>query len=126
MADAVTVGGNDIWGWTDPESGHEIAILGTSDGTSFVDITDPRDPIVIGRLETHTVASLWRDIKVYQNHAFIGAEASGHGMQVFDLTTLRPFYGQKTETVRKLAESGHCTTSIAISRSATLLKQFIV
>jgi hypothetical protein len=32
-----------------------------------------------------------RDIKVYQNHAFIGAEAAGHGMQVFDLTGLREF-----------------------------------
>ena len=32
---------------------------------------------------------IWRDIKVYQNHAFIVSEASGHGMQVFDLTELR-------------------------------------
>jgi choice-of-anchor B domain-containing protein len=102
-----SVGGNDIWGWTDPESAHEIAIMGTSDGTSFVDITDPREPIVIGRLETYTVPSLWRDIKVYQNHAFIGAEASGHGMQVFDLTTLRPFYGQKSESVRQLTARAH-------------------
>ena len=32
---------------------------------------------------------MWRDIKVYQNHAFIVSEANGHGMQVFDLTRLR-------------------------------------
>ena len=31
----------------------------------------------------------WRDVKVYQNHAFVVSEASGHGMQVFDLTQLR-------------------------------------
>ena len=36
-----------------------------------------------------TVNSSWRDIKVYDNHAFIVSEAGSHGMQVFDLTRLR-------------------------------------
>jgi len=37
-----------------------------------------------------TGASVWRDIKVYANHAFIVADgAAQHGMQVFDLTRLR-------------------------------------
>ena len=36
----------------------------------------------------HIYTSTWRDIKVYQNHAFIVSEASSHGMQVFDLTEL--------------------------------------
>jgi len=38
---------------------------------------------------TQTSNSAWRDIKVYQNHAFVVSEANGHGMQVFDLTQLR-------------------------------------
>jgi choice-of-anchor B domain-containing protein len=33
--------------------------------------------------------SSWRDIKVYQDHAFIVSEEAGHGMQVFDLRRLR-------------------------------------
>ena len=32
---------NDIWGWTDPETGREYALVGRVDGTSFVDVTDP-------------------------------------------------------------------------------------
>ena len=36
-----------------------------------------------------TSASTWRDIKVYQNTAYIVSEARDHGMQVFDLTELR-------------------------------------
>ena len=102
-------GGNDIWGWTDPETGHEIAIMGTSDGTSFIDVTNPREPAVLGRLETHTTSSLWRDIKVYSDHAFIGAEASGHGVQVFDLTSLREFYGKdaRGKDARVLTEVAH-------------------
>jgi choice-of-anchor B domain-containing protein len=81
--------GNDSWGWTDPSSGKEYALVGTTSGTAFVDISDPINPILLGRLATATVNSPWRDIKVYNNHAFIVSEAAGHGMQVFDLTRLR-------------------------------------
>ena len=81
--------GNDIWGWTDPLTGNEYALVASTVGTSFVDITEPTSPIMLGFLPTATVSSLWRDVKVYNNHAFIVSEAGGHGMQVFDLTRLR-------------------------------------
>ena len=81
---------NDIWGWTDPATGREYAIIGRVFGTSFIDITDPTAPIYLGELPTHgSFGSSWRDIKVYANHAFIVSEALNHGMQVFDLTGLR-------------------------------------
>lgn len=90
LSGGINVSGNDSWGWTDPETGKEYAIVGYSSGTAFVDISDPINPIYLGRVETRTFDSLWRDIKVYQNHAFIVADAaSNHGMQVFDLTRLR-------------------------------------
>ena len=81
--------GNDSWGWTDPDNGNEYALIGTTTGSAFVDITNPSNPIFLGSLPTATNNSLWRDIKVYNNHAFIVSEAAGHGMQVFDLTRLR-------------------------------------
>lgn len=81
--------GNDIWGWTDPLTGKEYALMGRSNGTAFVDITDPVNPVYLGNLPTHTSSTIWRDIKVYNNYAFIVSEAGGHGMQVFDLTRLR-------------------------------------
>jgi len=81
--------GNDSWGWTDPDNGHEYALMGLDNGTAFIDITDPINPIYLGKLPTHTSNSIWRDIKVYDNHAFVVSEAGGHGMQVFDLTRLR-------------------------------------
>jgi choice-of-anchor B domain-containing protein len=82
--------GNDIWGWFDAATGSEYALLGMTNGTSFVDITDPEKPVFLGRLPTQTQASTWRDIKVYQDHAYIVADNAGaHGMQVFDLTQLR-------------------------------------
>ena len=63
--------GNDIWGWVDALSGDEYALMGMSNGTAFINITDPENPVFLGNLPTATVESAWRDIKVYQNHAFI-------------------------------------------------------
>jgi choice-of-anchor B domain-containing protein len=83
---------NDVWGWTDPETGKEYALVGRVDGTSFVDISDPTHPVFIGDLPKTAASpgSTWRDIKVYQDHAFIVADGAGpHGVQVFDLRRLR-------------------------------------
>ncbi len=91
--------GNDIWGWTDPLTEREYAIMGLNNKTSFVDITNPRTPIHLADLSTRTISSTWRDIKVYDNHAYIVSEAWRHGMQVFDLTRLRRLNGK---TVAKL------------------------
>lgn len=81
--------GTDSWGWTDAETGREYALMGVNNGTCFVDISDPVNPVYLGKLNTQTGSSDWRDIKIYNNHAFIVSEAGGHGMQVFDLTRLR-------------------------------------
>jgi choice-of-anchor B domain-containing protein len=81
--------GNDSWGWTDPLTNKEYAIMGLNNGTAFIDISQPASPVYLGKLPTKTSNSLWRDIKVYSNYAFIVSEAGGHGMQVFDLTKLR-------------------------------------
>ncbi len=82
--------GNDIWGWTDPVTGTEYAIMGRSNGTAFVDLSDPENPVYVGNLPTHTGSSSWRDIKVYADHAFIVSDLNGsHGMQVFHLGELR-------------------------------------
>ena len=87
---------NDVWGWTDPETNREYAIVGRIDGTSFVDVTDAANPRYLGQLPKTAAspASTWRDMKVYRNHAYIVADGAGnHGMQVFDLTQLRGLTG---------------------------------
>ena len=82
--------GTDIWGWVDPQSGNEYALMGMTNGTAFVDVSDPENPVYLGILPTQTVESAWRDIKVYSDHAYVVADGAGaHGMQVFDLTRLR-------------------------------------
>ena len=83
---------SDIWGWVDPRTGREYAILGRFDGTSFIDVTDAGNPVYLGDLPLTEGAmpNLWRDMKVYADHTFIVADNAGeHGIQVFDLTRLR-------------------------------------
>lgn len=120
--DATEYGGfylNDIWGWTDTLTGKEYALVGLVDGVAFVDISIPTAPVLVGKLsepesansrknrlsEVQHGKSTWRDIKTYQNHAFIVSDLnSAHGMQIFDLTKLRNLDGKR---IAKLEHDYH-------------------
>lgn len=98
---------NDIWGWTDPQTGIEYALVGLNDGVTMVDISTPSEPQVVAKLNetasvsesttdnlwkgtiAHDEKSSWRDFKVYENHLYVVSDGQPHGMQVFDLTKLR-------------------------------------
>ena len=88
-----TIGGqaglNDLWAWEDPMTGSEYALVGRVDGVSFVDVTDPLNPVYIGELATPSETSIWRDIKVFGDYAFIVADQTNIGIQIFDLSQLR-------------------------------------
>lgn len=84
---------NDVWGWTDPLTQVEYALVGVRQGLSIVDISDPIYPVVVAFMETATSASTWRDLKVYADHVYVVSEAFGHGMQVLDLNLLRDLEG---------------------------------
>lgn len=87
-----TVLASSLWGWTDPQTQREYAIIGLRNGTAFVDITS-NPPVFLGHLPTHTSTSLWRELKVGNNHAFIVSDSNGnHGVQIFDLTQLRSVF----------------------------------
>ena len=97
---------NDVWGWTDPATRRDYALVGRVDGTSFVDVTDPANPVVVGNLPRPegVPGTAWRDMKVYENHMFVVSDAApGHGMQVLDLTRLRDFSG----TMLTFGEDAH-------------------
>lgn len=96
---------NDVWGWQDPVTGMQLAIVGTFEGTAFVDVTDGSAPVYLGTLESQVpgdFGNIWGDIRVYADTAYIGAEAldfttydpaagtiEGFGVQVVDLTQFR-------------------------------------
>ena len=85
---------NDVWGWTDSTTNRNYILAGTTSSTVFVDATNPLTPEILGILPTQTGPSVWRDMKVYADHAFVVSERNGnHGMQVFDLRRLRDVQG---------------------------------
>ncbi len=79
--------GNDIWGWTDVESGREFAIMSLYDGVGFVEIISSA-PKYLGFLAKHGGVSSWGDVRTYGHYAYIGSENRNQGIQVFDLNQL--------------------------------------
>ena len=107
-----------------------------TNAVSFVDITDPLNPIVVGKLVESNISakykvlsdpnyeackigigdtekaksinegSAWRDHKVFNDHLFIGSDAQPHGIQVFDLAKLRSFDGTFLEFNQDALYSG--------------------
>ncbi|MES2305304.1 MAG: choice-of-anchor B family protein [Gemmatimonadota bacterium] len=80
------------WGWTDPETGKDYAIIGRNDGTSYVDVSDPSHPRYLGDLPKPATANvaIWKEIKTLGNYALIVSDGAGHhGIQIFDLRHLR-------------------------------------
>src|SRR5262245_4565536 len=74
--------GSGGWGWTDPSNGKEYAIVGRTNGTAFVDISTPTNPVFLGNLPSATGTSSWRELWVHNNTAYIISDNNGaHGMQ---------------------------------------------
>ena len=78
------VSASDCWGYTAP-SGREYAQIALSNGTGFVEVTDPGTPVVVD-FESGP-SSLWRGLKTYSTYAYAVSEGCG-GIQVFDLSSI--------------------------------------
>lgn len=83
--DPLITSANDCWGYVSP-SGREYAIIGLSNGTAFVEVTNPGNPQIVGSIITGP-NSTWRDIKTFQTYAYIVSEG-GSGIQVVDLSQI--------------------------------------
>jgi len=74
----------DVWGYT-ASDGTELAIYGHLNGTSFVDATDPDQPVEV--LNLPGPAANARDIKTYLHWAYIVVDfTTGGGLQIVDLS----------------------------------------
>lgn len=75
---------SDIWGYVD-KLGNEYALVGVYDGFSVVDISTPENPVEV--YFEPGVNSTWRDIKTWNNHAYVSTEG-GNGILIVDLNPL--------------------------------------
>ena len=76
--------GSDIWGWVDP-NGNEYALVGLNDGFSVVDVTNGTNPIEMFYIPD--LNSTWRDIKTWNNYAYVTTEADA-GLLIVDLNDM--------------------------------------
>jgi choice-of-anchor B domain-containing protein len=111
--------GSSLYGWTDPLTRREYAIMGRSNGTAFIDVTVPSSPVYVANLPMQPGSSqtLWREPKVYGNHAYVGVDGTSHPLQVVNLAQLRNYSGT-TMTLGATTFSGSGTVSI--NRAHTL------
>ena len=114
--------GADIWGWTDPVTSREYALMARSNGVSFVDVTDPFNAVYLGNLPPapNGGTDIWRDVKTYGNYAYIVADGNvgPHGLQVFDLTRLRGVTTPQTFTTDYNENSFRNAHNIAINEES--------
>jgi choice-of-anchor B domain-containing protein len=96
---------NDIWGYAAPD-GTEYALVGTVEGTSIVSLADPSDPVEIQFIPG--ITSTWRDLKTYEDYAYVGTEAD-EGLLIIDLSTLPDTCAYKYELF--VQEPGDTLTS---------------
>ena len=77
--------GNDIWGWSDPITQEEYALVGLNDGFACVNVTVPSNPVE--EFYISDLNSTWRDVKTWGNYAYVTTEADA-GLLIVDLSDM--------------------------------------
>ena len=84
-----TTEGNDIWGWVDPITDYEYALVGLNDRFSCVNVSNPANPIE--EFFILDVNSTWRDVKTWGNYAYVTTDddqLAPAGLLIVDLTDM--------------------------------------
>lgn len=78
---------NGIWGWAG--GGHEYAIIGSTAGTYFIDVTNPTAPVLADYVAGARSGCIWREIKTYSHYAYLVSDDSPpNSFQIVDLQYL--------------------------------------
>ena len=79
----------DVWGWVDPETKDEYAIVGGASGVHFFNVTNPAKPIDLGQVPGKAGPLLWLEMEIVNDHLYWVCDAYPCGLQIFDLNRLR-------------------------------------
>jgi choice-of-anchor B domain-containing protein len=80
----------DVWGWVDPETKDEYAIVGGTDGVHFYNVTKPTNPVHLGFVPGKTTPGVrWLEMEIVNDHLYWVCDLYPCGLQIFDLTRLR-------------------------------------
>lgn len=93
---------SDVWGYVN--NGNEYALVGTYNSMVIVDVTNPDIPDPL--FSVPGFGSIWRDMHVWGNHAYITNEADG-GLQIVDLSDLPNSIQTTTWDADSLLKNAH-------------------
>ncbi len=80
---------NSVWGWTNPVDSKEYAIIGSSQGTYFIDVTIPTAPVVRDYVPGRCPLTTWREYKTYQNYLYAVSDGcTPNSLQIIDMSYL--------------------------------------
>ncbi len=80
---------SNIWGYVDTV-GNEYALVGTWEGVSIFNVTDPVNPVLVSSVPSAQPASgtiVWREIKIFNKHAYVTNEQDS-ALLIINLTNL--------------------------------------
>ncbi len=92
---------NDIWAYVAPD-GTEYALVGTTEGVSIVDLSEPLEPEEVAFIPG--ASSSWRDMKTYREFAYISNETA-NGINILDLSDLPNAVGSKDVIISNVSTS---------------------
>jgi len=76
------------YGWHNPVDNREYAIIGSTKGNHFIEVTQPQNPVVRDFVPGASQNSLWREIKTYQQYAYLVSDDNGSKFQIVDMSYL--------------------------------------
>ena len=82
-----------VWGWMDPQDNRLYAIIGSTDGTYIIEVTNPANPVKRAFIPGIRDSCIWHEYKTYQNFLYIISDDpvnayNQNGLQIVDLSPL--------------------------------------
>jgi choice-of-anchor B domain-containing protein len=77
------------WGWKNPADGREYAIIGSTFGTYFIEVTDPMNPVERDYVPGRHQYCIWHEYKSYDKYCYIlSDDAPNNSLQIADMSYL--------------------------------------
>ncbi len=99
------------WHYVD-SLGNEYALVGTNQGLSIADVTDPTKPVE--RFFVPGPTNNWREVKTWNGFAYVGSEGNNSGITIVDLRRLpdtiqwRVWFGPGKDTLIRRSHTVAC------------------
>lgn len=78
---------NSVWGYA--QNGKEYAILGSAEGTHFIEVTNPGTPVERDFVQGRRMATVWREYKTYGKYLYaVSDDAPPNSLQIIDMSYL--------------------------------------